>query len=170
MLFPVEQMSPKSKLWIYAFNQTFTKEQRGTIEKKLVKFIEGWQSHKKEIKANFFFRYEQFIFIVADTTEISGCGIDASSRIIDNLQRTLWLAGNDKNLVYYYNVVDNHEEKQISFIPRYQLQSAIENNLINRDTTIFNNGIDSLEQYLNNNWEISIQNSWLADKILVEAS
>ena len=166
MIFPIEQMSRESRLWIYSFSQPFTHQQIGTIEKKLTKFIEGWQSHKKEIKANFFFQYDQFIFIVADTSEISGCGIDASARIIDSLQRTLWLHGNDKNLIYYYNLIGNGNEKKISFIPRYQLQSAIQDNLINGDTKIFNNGIDTLEQYLNNNWEISIRDSWIANKIL----
>ena len=164
MLTAISEMNPQAKLWVYAFNKPFTDEQVETIEKKLNQFIDGWKSHKKDVKANFLFEYQQFILVVADTDEISGCGIDASSRIIDNLQRSLWLEGNDKNIIYYQNEKDN-SDKAIHFIPRYQLQSAIKNNIINADTKIFNNGINTLKEYNDGNWETKACDSWLAEKL-----
>ena len=114
----------------------------------------GGKSHGNDINANFFIKNRQFIFVAADTTKISGCGIDASARIIDNLQRSLWLDGNNQNCVYYQNT-----GQSIKVVQRYLIPSLIEKGDITEETLVFKNDLHSLGQYREGQWQVKAGDS-----------
>ncbi len=55
-------------------------------------------------------------------------------------------------------------KEKIELLPLNQLQYAVNNNFIQADSLYFNNLVQTKEE-LENNWLISVKNSWLMKKL-----
>jgi hypothetical protein len=149
-----------SKVWIYQSSRLFTISEALQIEEMLHDLVVNWKSHGTPVKgyANLFFG--QFIILMADeaATGVSGCSIDSSVRIIQQIEKQFGVEMfNWQNLGFIV-------KDKVQIIPRQQFNYAFENNFITPQTLFFNNNLADKKD-LEKNWIIPINESWLKTKI-----
>jgi hypothetical protein len=130
------------------------------IEDMLNQLVANWKSHGTPVKgyANLFFG--QFIILMADedATGVSGCSIDSSVRVIQQIEKQFGVEMfNWQNLAFIV-------KDKVQVIPRQQFNYALENNFIAPQTLFFNNVVTNKKE-LETNWIIPVEQSWLKTKI-----
>jgi hypothetical protein len=82
-----QDFSDNSRVWIYQSDRPFNNSETFGIGKALNDFVANWKSHGVPVKgyANIFF--DQFIILMADeeATGVSGCSIDSSVHVIQEI-------------------------------------------------------------------------------------
>src|SRR5258706_11004911 len=124
-----------SKVWIYQSSRFFAISEALQIEDMLNELVANWKSHGVPVKgyANLFFG--QFIILMADeeATGVSGCSIDSSVRIIQQIGQQFNVdIFNWQSLAFIVN-------DKVQIIQRQQFSYALENNFIMAETLFFNN-------------------------------
>jgi hypothetical protein len=149
-----------SRVWVYQSSRLFTMSETLQIENMLRSLVVNWQSHGVPVKgyANLFFG--QFIILMADenATGVSGCSIDSSVRIIQQIEQQF-----NVEMFNWQDLAFIVKDK-VQIIPRQQLNTAVENNFIAADTLFFNNVVTTKKE-LEENWIIPVNDSWLKTKI-----
>jgi hypothetical protein len=158
-LLPAE-FSGESRIWIYQSNRLFTFGEALQTEEMLNNFVEGWLSHGIPVKgyANLFFG--QFLVLMADESEtgVSGCSTDNSVKVIRQIETVFGVNLFDR-LSLAFIIRD-----KVQLLPLSQIEYALENKYIDKDTLYFNNMVQTKKE-LEDNWIIPIQDSWLSKKI-----
>lgn len=155
--------SDDSRLWIYQSNRMLTMDEVLSLEELLKDFTANWKSHGADVMAFGTVLFAHFIILMADERQsgVSGCSTDTSVRLMKNIEQDFGLdLFNRQNLAFIVN-------EKIQMIPLSQFQNAIENDLISPDTLYFNNTVKTKKE-LQQNWIISVKNSWLAKRLAVK--
>ena len=106
------QLPSTARIWVYASARPFTPTEITDIEQKTKEFISSWYAHGNKLMADFNIVYNQFI-IVAVNEEVataSGCSIDKSARLFQEIDKHYQLSLFDRSLVYYRNSKTNEVE------------------------------------------------------------
>jgi len=155
-----ENFHPQSRVWVYQSGRTFSIGEALEIEGLLEQFSNEWKSHGIKVKAAGYLFFGQFIILMADETQtgVSGCSTDSSVRFIKQLEER-----------YSVNLFDRTSlafvvKDKVQLLPLNQLQYAIDNGFVDRDTLYFNNMVQTREE-LEQNWIVPIQNSWLKNRL-----
>ncbi len=148
--------SPDSRVWIYQSSRLFSLSEALEIETMLIEFTSNWKSHGIPVKGASYLFFGQFITLMADekATGVSGCSTDSSVRLIKEIEQKFGVNMFDRTSLAF--VVKD----KVQILPLAQLQYAIDNNYLTADTLYFNNLVQSKEE-LENNWIISLKDSWL---------
>jgi hypothetical protein len=154
MLVPFNTLPQKSRIWIYQSNRPFIDEELSQIKIIIEPFLGHWQRHGQDLKASYKVIYNQFIVISVDeNNEVSGCSIDASMHIMQQIEQQFKVDLTDKLQVAFKNG-DNINTVSLTDFKKY-----IGLNKITSGTVVFNNMVDSIEG-LKNNWEVPAKQSW----------
>jgi len=151
---------PDSRVWVYQSSRLFVLSEALEIELLLKDFAAQWQSHGVPVKGAGYLFFGQFIVLMADETAtgVSGCSTDSSVRLIKNIEQNFGVSMFDRlNLAFII-------KDKVQLLPMTQLQYAYDNQFINADTLYFNNLVQTKEE-LENNWLISVRQSWLVKRI-----
>ena len=158
-----DNLSPKSRVWIYQSSRLFMLSESLEIEELINKFCAEWRSHGAEVNAygNLFFG--QFVVLMTDETDVtvSGCSTDSSVRFVKSLEQKFGVDFFNRNNLAF--VVKD----KIQTLPLNQLQYALDNNFITGDTLYFNNTVQTRAD-LESSWIIPVKDSWLARKLPVK--
>jgi len=130
------------------------------VEEMLNEFASQWKSHGTPVKGAGYLFFGQFIVLMADesATGVSGCSTDSSVRLIKNIEERFSLNMFDRTSLAF--VVKD----KVQLLPLSQLQYAVDNQFITEDTLYFNNLVTTKEA-LENEWIVSLKNSWLVSKV-----
>jgi hypothetical protein len=155
-----DNFSPGSKVWIYQSSRIFSLSEAFEAEDMIHKFIDSWQSHGAPVKGAGHLFFGQFIILMADetATSVGGCSTDSSVRLIKEIEQKMGVSMFDRTSLAF--VIKD----RIQLLPLSQLQYAFDNGFINGDTLYFNNLVYTKKE-LENNWIVTINNSWLKNKI-----
>ena len=152
-----EDFAYTSKVWIFQSSRLFLISESLDMEEMLTDFAKQWKSHGIPVKGFAMLFFGRFVVLMADETAtgVSGCSTDSSVHVIKNIEKK-------------FNVHMFHRESlafvvkdKIELIPLPQLQYAIQNMFINRNTLYFNNIITSKAELISN-WIIPAGDTWLA--------
>lgn len=156
--------SETSRVWIYQSNRCFTLNEALEIEESLDEFCNQWLSHGNEVTsyANLFFG-QFLVFLSADKdVKVSGCSTDSSVRFVKELGTQFNVDFFDRtNLAFVI-------KDKIQLLPLNLLQYAFENKFVNGDTLFFNN-LALTKMELENSWIVPVRNSWLSQKLPLNA-
>lgn len=145
-----------SRVWIYQANRILHLNEVFELEKTLAQFVAEWKSHGTMVKgyANLFFG--RFIILMADESDVhvGGCSTDASTRMVKEIESKYRVNLFDRQLLAFY--IKNKVEQ----IPLSQLQYAIDNGFITKDTLYFNNTVLTKKD-LEDCWITPAANTWL---------
>lgn len=146
-----------SRVWIYQSSRELTNNEVEQISKKLVSFVSNWKRHGDDLKASFKIVYNLFIVLSVDEyyNEVSGCSIDASVRIIKELEKEF-----DLDLLNKTNV-SFKDGANINTVSLKDFKEYIKLEKITANTVVFNNMIYSKADF-NSLWEIEASKSWHA--------
>jgi len=147
--------SPQSKVWIYQSNRRFTDQEATEIQGILNDFIDQWTAHGHQLKAKAELYHNYFIVLVVDqeVANATGCSIDASVRIIKEIENKFGLDLFDRFNMAYKIDGDVHVATKEDF------ETLISIKKIGLDTIVFNNLVQTLDDF-EQKWEVPLQNSW----------
>jgi hypothetical protein len=155
MLVKFDSLDDSSKVWIYQSNRMFSKNEEEKVVAQIEKFITNWQAHGQDLKASYKIKYHQFIIIAVDESfnEVSGCSIDASVKLILNLEQHLNLDLTNKLNISF------KDHDNINVISLLDFKNYVKQKKITENTIVFNNLIATKADF-KMQWEIAAGNSW----------
>jgi len=154
MLVPFNSLPIKSRIWVYQSNKYFANNNINKIKTLIEPFVDNWQRHGKDLKASYKIFYNQFIVLAVDeSNEVSGCSIDASMHVIQQIEQE-FKADLTNKLQVAFRDGDNINTVSITDFKKYITLLKI-----NRETIVFNNMVDSISA-LQTQWEVPAKKSW----------
>lgn len=155
MLIPFEEMPKSSRIWIYQSNRKWTEDETKEIEASVKEFVENWVAHSTSLRASYQLKYNRFIILAVDQEyhPASGCSIDASVRVIQDLEQRFRIDLLDKMNVTY---------KTGNFIAHKSLidfKKMVKEKAVNEQTIVFNNLVHTIEEF-ETYWEVPAAESW----------
>lgn len=147
--------SPQSKVWIYQSNRAFTNDEAAAIQQKLDGFTAQWAAHGHQLKAKAEIIHQFFIVFTVDeaTAGVTGCSIDASVRVIKDIEQAYHVDLFDRfNIAYKIDgkvIVTNKED----------FETLVNIKTIGPKTIVFNNLVQTLQEF-ETKWETTFEESW----------
>ena len=154
MIVNFKSLNKNSRVWIFQSLDFIDDRVVEVIKEKISLFLNEWKSHQKDFKSSFEIRYNTFIIVAADESNlVSGCSIDSLVNFIKNLETSFDLQLLDKLHVKY---IDNGEieTKHLDEFKTYCKNLDKDQKLI-----VFNNLVKNIRE-LENNWKVNINDSW----------
>jgi hypothetical protein len=144
-----------SRVWIYQSEREFNQKEIEIISAKAIDFINQWTRHGDDLKGSFTIKYNQFLVLAVDESfnNVSGCSIDSSVRFVQQLENELAL-----DLMNKMNVTFK-DGNNINLLKLADFQKFAKEQKITSETIVFNNMVDTKEDF-ENNWEIPAKQSW----------
>ena len=154
---PLQQLDPESKIWAFAAERELTEQQTRQVSEALQGFVDDWYRKGKRIPATFEMRDGRFILVgVSHEAELSGCSIDRLFKLLKKLEGETGASFLDTSRVYYRSA-----DGAIRSMTRPELRSAVSRGEITPSTSVFNLGVETVEQYLQNGFEQPAAESWV---------
>jgi len=155
MLIPFEEMPKSSRIWIYQSDRKMSDEEIALTDEILKDFVSNWAAHSTPLKASYILRYNRFIILAVDQEyhAASGCSIDASVRVIQDLEQRFGIDLLDKMNVTYKTGEYIAHKSLIDF------KKMAKEKAVNANTVVFNNLVNTIEEF-EDFWEVPAGESW----------
>jgi hypothetical protein len=143
-----------SRVWIYQCDQFVTDEVATEIQEILYNFTMQWRSHGQVVESYAQLFHKKFLVFVADEhMHVSGCSIDSSVHIIQQMELRYNVSFFDRlNFAYLDNDI-------VKSIHSSEFKNAYQQGLISDDTLMFDNLVDSKETFIDR-WLVPLNESW----------
>ena len=147
--------SPQSKIWIYQSNRQFTAIEAQEIQQKLNAFTAHWKAHGHQLKAKAEIPYNFFIVFTVDqdTASATGCSIDASVKVIKEIETTY-----NVDLFDRFNMAYKIDD-DVHVLTKEDFETLITIKKIDGQTIVFNNLVQNLQEF-QQKWEVPLADSW----------
>ncbi|MCC5915802.1 MAG: ABC transporter ATPase [Cryomorphaceae bacterium] len=156
MYIPFDELPDESRIWIYQSNQQLTEKQLDQISDKLLRFIDEWSAHEQPLKASFSIMHDRFLIIGVDERycKLTGCSIDKSTKIVQQLELDLGITFFDRFQVAFRNgnLVQGCTLTEFKKLVK-------EGELSINKTRVFDNMVSNKKDLMEN-WEKPIKKSW----------
>ncbi|AJA69691.1 ABC transporter ATPase [Myroides odoratimimus] len=155
MFKPFEEMPDHSRVWIYQSNRKFSDEEVQDIDKELAAFTEEWAAHATPLASSYKIFYNRFIVLAVDQDihPASGCSIDASVRVIQDIEQKYNVDLLDKMNVTYKT------GEFIAFKTLLEFKDLVKSKSVSANTIVFNNLVNDLGEF-REFWEVPASESW----------
>lgn len=155
MLENFKTLPDTSRVWIYQANRSFNDTEIIEIASALDDFILNWAAHGSDLKAGYEIRYNRFIVIALDQTNMaaSGCSIDASVHFIQTLEKKYNVLLLDKMNVSY------KQGEYVAYKSLTDFRKMAKQKAVSKNTIVFNNLVTNKGEYMEN-WEVPASESW----------
>lgn len=155
--------SDESRVWVYQSSRAFIEKEANEVNEQLFQFYSQWQAHGEPVKGWAKLLFNQFVVVIADETDVhvSGCSTDSSVRVIKSLERQYDVNFFDRMMLTFLR------NGKAEMLPFNQVQYALDKGMINKDTPIFNNVIQTKGELLEN-WLVPMHQSWLNGRVNFE--
>jgi len=149
-----------SKVWIYQSSRKLSIAEALELEHDIQVFAADWNTHGKANNAFINLFFGQFLVIMADETQapVSGCSTDSSIRFVKQLEKKFGVQFFDRQLLAFII------KDQVQLLPLNQLDYAVGQGFITKDTLYFNNLVANKKDWTEK-WLIPIKDSWLAARL-----
>ncbi|NIJ45412.1 hypothetical protein FHR24_001880 [Wenyingzhuangia heitensis] len=157
MYVPYHTLPDTARVWIYQSNRKFTEQEQLKVGEMATDFVEQWTRHGENVKGSFTILYDQFLIIAVDQSfvEVSGCSIDASVKLVQQIQVQFKVDMLNKLAVAY------KQENEVLISPMNEFASLAKENKITSNTLVFNNMVNT-KKGVETQWEVSAKESWHA--------
>lgn len=155
MLVPFEELPKNSRIWIYQSNRKWSEEETALINETVKEFVEQWAAHSTPLLASYALRYNRFIVLAVNSEHhaASGCSIDASVRMIQELEQKLGIDLLDKMNVTFKT------GEFIAYKTLIDFKKMAKEKAVNGQTIVFNNLVNNIEEF-EDFWEVPAAESW----------
>lgn len=145
-----------SRIWIYQSNRFFTDAEANALQKAAKEFAAQWTSHKVGVAGDAAVLHRLFLILAADenVTGVSGCSIDSSVHFVRSIEKQYHISFFDRKKVAYM------QDGQVFLTDVGELQKAMQQDLMPKDITVFNNLVNTLGR-LKTDWLQPYQQSWV---------
>jgi hypothetical protein len=144
-----------ARVWIYQSDKRIGDALAAEINTEVKAFTQTWTAHTKKVMADGAVLFNHFIVLAADEqqVQVSGCSIDSSVKFIQQIQEKHNLHFFDR--LYTTYAINN----EVNGADKDTLQQLLDAGIINADTLVFNNLIQTVDQ-LQTKWLMPLKDSW----------
>lgn len=157
MYVPYSELPDNARVWIYQSNRKLTTQEQEQIAVLTKEFVEQWTRHGENVRGSFIIKHNQFLIIAVDQdfVEVSGCSIDASVKLVQQIQSMFNVDMLNKlNIAYKQN-------NNILIAPMADFTNLAKQGKVTENTVVFNNMINT-KKGIDDEWEVTAKNSWQA--------
>lgn len=150
------QLVPHSRIWIFQSDRFLNTNEINFITNALNQFIPQWASHGNDLYGAFTQKENLFLIVGVDESKspASGCSIDTLTRTIQEIGAQLKIDFFNRMAIAFVN-----QEEKIELVSMTQFKQLIAENRINHNTVVFNNLVNSKQEF-DTNWRTAVRNSW----------
>ncbi len=147
--------SPQSRVWVYQSDRSFTNDEVQSLQNKLNEFTSQWKAHGHQLDAKADVLYNYFIVFFVDEASagVTGCSIDASVRIIKEIEQEYGV-----DLFNRFNMAYRVEDKVV-VTNKEDFETLINIKAVGPQTIVFNNMVQTLQEF-QDKWEVPFEQSW----------
>lgn len=155
MLVPFSNLPQDARVWIYQSNREFSDREVVQISERIETFMATWKRHGDDLKTSYVIKYNQFIVLGVDESfnDVSGCSIDSSVHFIQEIEKEFGV-----DLMNKMNTAFRIGEN-INIVSLTDFQKFVKENKINSETIVFNNMMQSKDEF-DTKWEVPAVQSW----------
>jgi hypothetical protein len=151
-----DQMPSDARLWIFAAERPLGDSEQQTLLAAVDGFLDQWAAHGVPLEAGRELRYRQFLFVAVDESKAgaSGCSIDAMTRVLAQLERSMGLELVNHGPVLY------RTDGRIARVDRSAFAERARRGEVSPDTVVFDNTLSRVAELQNGRWEVPARESW----------
>ena len=151
-----KDMPDNARVWIYQSNRAFNQAELRDVAGQLEEFAQQWVRHGKLLKSWGGVLHGQFVVLMVDEQALAagGCSIDASTRMLKDLERQYNIALFDRLRIAYRTA-----DGGIATVARNEFEQLLNSGQITEQTPVFNNLVANKVE-LETEWEIPLSQSW----------
>ena len=155
MIVDFSTLPDNARIWIYQSNRKLTDVEVDFVTRETKSFLKEWTAHGADLEAGFEVKYNRFIVIGLNQTNVSasGCSIDTSVRFIQSLEKALGVDLLDKMNVTFYT------GEFIAYKSLQDFKKMAKDRSVSKNTVVFNNLVNTKAEYLEH-WEVPAKDSW----------
>lgn len=148
-------LSPSSRVWIYAADRFFNEEESRLIKSKIEDFVKKWAAHGKELFAEGHLLENKFVvfFVDEEKVGVTGCSIDSSVAFIKSLEKEFDVDFFNRQQINYI------EDGQIKQLQIHDFWAKRKANLIDGQTVVFDNLVKTKSEF-EQSWKKPFAESW----------
>lgn len=153
----IESMPAHARVWVYKSAAPFTPEQRQAILERGAAFTAGWAAHGAALDACVDVLHDHFVIIAVDEQQAmaSGCSIDKSVRLVQQLERDLGVKLTDRMVVLYVS------DGAISACRAQDLEDLVRHGRLTASTVVFDDLIANVGD-LRDRFRAPLSSTWMA--------
>jgi hypothetical protein len=153
---PFASLPDSARLWVLATARSLSKDEVPALLDGVDLFLEAWLSHKRMVRAARELRYDRFLLVGVDETDVdlSGCSIDSLRHGMEELGARLGVAWTESPAVVY------REENEIRSVSRDVFRERVRAGAVEGGTIVFDNIIGTVGALRAGRWEIPMRESW----------
>ncbi len=157
-------LADTARLWIYGFDRRLAPREAALVSERLDAFCAQWRSHGRPVRNAWSLVDQRFLVLAGDIPDgdISGCGIDASVRILKKLRDDHGLNALDHGLVHYRDAAG-----AIHSVKRHVFQTLVERGEVIGDTSVCDLTLETLGDLRAGGLEKPLRHSWHAQAFAV---
>jgi hypothetical protein len=150
----------EARIWIYLADRPLNDAEQTAMRQALHTFLVSWTSHGRTVQADAALLDGQFLIVagVIPGGDISGCGIDASARFIEEAARNLNVQWTSPLSVTYRD-----ETGALRSAPRPMFRDLARRGIVHTLTPVIDLSITTLGQLRNGHLERLAGEGWTAD-------
>ncbi len=156
-LFPA--LPDAARCWIYVAERTLTQAEQEALLDALHAFFGGWASHGRPVHGAAETLDDRFLVVAATLAEgdISGCGIDASVRVVTEAAQRLGVAWAAPLHVFFRD-----EAGAVQHLPRPAFRKLVQAGAVTAETPVFDVSLATLGSLRGGGFEQPAGASWHA--------
>jgi len=152
MLTNYQNLSDEAKVFLYPSSRKFYANELEELEDKIKTFISKWTNYSTSFKI----KYSRFIlFFVEENVDLSTEMLDTLAQFILQLEKEYKVVLLDKVNVCF------KQGEYVQYQEMKRFRELIKKRSISKKTIVFNNLIQTKYDF-ENDWEVSIKDSWLS--------
>lgn len=144
-----------TRVFIYGFERSLSAGEQKDLGDQVEKFLSGWTSHETEVTSGYQMLYDRFLILGA-VTGLSGCSIDKSVHLMQEIRDSKGLNALNYDMVFYKN------GGSVGAVTRAKFEDLTRKKSVSSETIVFNNTIQNLGDVRTGKWETEAGNSWHA--------
>jgi hypothetical protein len=156
MLQSFSQLSPDSRLWVFASDRDLTPAEVQTVNSAMTGFLVDWKAHGAAVEAGFELQHNRFLLIASSNAmaDPSGCSIDNMTRTVRELGQQLGVSFMPGANIFY------QAEDSVRMTDRPTFKELAKKGLVGQETTVFNTNLTSVEELKAGKWKLRAGESW----------
>jgi len=154
-LFP--DVPDAASLWTYVSSRPLSQSEDAALDSVLSEFFRTWTSHERLVSGESLLLESRFLLIAAHISDgdISGCGIDKSTRMLEDFALANEFEWHDGLDVHYRG-----ENGLVQVASRSAFRTALRAGTINGETTVFDITSRSVGELRSSGFEVPLARSW----------
>lgn len=145
-----------ARLWVFPAERALTAPEGDALLAEVDAFLDGWAAHGVPLTCARDWRYDRFLLVAVDEAAagVSGCSIDALTRILRAHEGALGVALLDNGPVTY------RDGNGLARVPRGRFAQLAEAGAVGPDTTVFDNTVPTVGAVRAGRWETAARHAW----------